>query len=79
MGRTFTSQMVMEIIAQLMDEQDQKGLKKYGVTLDKVAFDDYDWNRMAMEEMADCIKYLLMENFRLKRIISMAKGDLQNG
>jgi site-specific DNA-adenine methylase len=77
--RTIITRSVLEVIANLMDKQDQKGLTKYGKTLDKVNLDDYDWNQMAMEEMADCIKYLMMENFRLKRIISVAKGDLNNG
>jgi hypothetical protein len=66
MKRTKITDIVLHVIANIMDSQDVKGFKKYNKTLDVVPLDAYDWDLMAMEEMADCIKYLLMENVRLK-------------
>jgi hypothetical protein len=77
MQRTYITQMVLETIAEQLDKQDIKGFKKYGKTLDKVHFDTYDWNEMAMEELADCVKYLMMENFKLKRIIGRIRSEIQ--
>lgn len=67
--RTLITQMVLEIMGEKMDKQDQKGIKKYGIPLDQVPFEDYDWNEMAIEEMADGLHYLAMENARLRRDI----------
>jgi hypothetical protein len=66
MKRTKITDIVLGVIANLMDSQDVKGFKKYGKTLDVVPLDAYDWDLMAMEEMVDGLKYLMMENIRLK-------------
>lgn len=41
-----------------MHSQYEKGIKKYGVNMDEVKQDDYNWNDMAMEEMADMLVYI---------------------
>lgn len=71
MKRTQITQAVLETIGDLMDSQDIKGFSKYGLLLDDVEMDEYNWDHMAMEEMADCIKYLLVENFKLRRMIKI--------
>jgi hypothetical protein len=66
MKRTKITDIVLGVIANMLDSQDVKGFKKYGRTLDTVPLGKYDWDLMAMEEMADGLKYLTMENIRLK-------------
>lgn len=67
--RPETTQNVLNVIATILDAQDQKGIEKYGVTIDDAS--DYDWNIMAMEEMADGLKYLVKENKRLKEVFKL--------
>lgn len=66
MKRTKVTEIVLDVIGNLSDEQDRKGIKEYGVSLDDVPFGCYDWNNMAMQEMVDGLKYLVMENYKLK-------------
>lgn len=73
MKRTEISEMVLGVIATVLDSQDEKGIEKYGKSLDAVSLDSYDWREMALEELADCIKYLLMENMRLRRELQWMK------
>jgi hypothetical protein len=61
MGRPKTSQLVIDIISLLVDHQDMKGIEKYGVSIDEVKHDEYDWNVMALEEMVDGMKYCVKE------------------
>jgi hypothetical protein len=60
------TQAVIDAFSKILDAQDQKGIKKYGTTIDEAKNSDYDWNLMALEECADCFKYLIKENSRLK-------------
>jgi hypothetical protein len=47
MKRPKISEMVLGVISTLIDQQNEKGIKKYGQTLDGVVFDEdgneYDW------------------------------------
>jgi hypothetical protein len=66
MKRPETTQAVIDAFSKILDSQDQKGIKKYGTTIDEAKNSVYDWNLMALEECADCFKYLIKENIRLK-------------
>lgn len=66
MNKTLITQMVLNVMENLLTSQDIKGKDKYGRTLDTVPLEEYDWNLMAIEEMADGLKYLMMENVRLR-------------
>jgi hypothetical protein len=82
--RTIVTSEVLKVIAHVLDQQDAKGEKKYGRTLDVTPLDSYDWNLMAMEEMADGLKYLLMENVklmnevdRLTKLLEFKQGNIE--
>lgn len=66
MKRPETTQAVIDAFAAILDSQDEKGIKKYGITIDEAKDEDYDWNVMALEECADLFKYLIKENQRLR-------------
>lgn len=55
-----------QIIIDILDKQNEKGLKKYGESIDEASNEDYDWNRMALEEAVDLIQYLVKENTKLQ-------------
>ncbi|MNW33550.1 hypothetical protein D3C74_105140 [compost metagenome] len=57
-------------IIELLDKQNEKGLKKYGTTIDQVPDMAYDWKLMALEEAADLIQYLQKEVIRLERLLN---------
>lgn len=55
-----------QIIIDILDKQNEKGIKKYGTTIDEASNENYDWNRMALEEAVDLIQYLVKENTKLQ-------------
>ncbi|SPY16136.1 hypothetical protein MF628_004924 [Paenibacillus polymyxa] len=57
-------------IIELLDKQNEKGLKKYGTTIDQVSDMSYDWRLMALEEATDLIQYLQKEVMRLERLLN---------
>ncbi|APQ59857.1 hypothetical protein PPOLYM_02512 [Paenibacillus polymyxa] len=61
---------VTQRIIALLDKQNEKGLKKYGTTIDQVSDQSYDWKLMALEEAADLIQYLQKEVMRLERLLN---------
>ncbi|MCF2719259.1 hypothetical protein LWE69_19655 [Paenibacillus sp. UKAQ_18] len=61
---------VTQRIIELLDKQNEKGLKKYGTTIDQVSDQSYDWKLMAMEEMVDLIQYQQKEIMRLERLLN---------
>jgi hypothetical protein len=71
MKRPKISEMVLGVISTLIDSQDEKGMKKYGESIDDAQFDEdgneYDWNVMALEEMVDGMKYMMKENEKLRK------------
>lgn len=77
--RPVTSQKVIDLITQVVDDQDTKGLIKYGHSLDKEMREtNHDWQHMALEETVDGMKYLLMENLRLRReLLDRASNTLE--
>ncbi|WP_090738453.1 hypothetical protein [Paenibacillus sp. Mc5Re-14] len=57
-------------IIELLDKQNEKGLKKYGTTIDQVSDMAYDWKLMALEEAIDLIQYQQKEIMRLERLLN---------
>lgn len=70
------SMRVLEIIEQTMVNQNEKGLKKYGTTIDEAKHSDYDWNVMVIEELVDGIQYVVKENERLKEENELLKKGI---
>lgn len=52
------------------DSQQAFGLEKYGITLDQVPEDKYDWQLMALEESVDMNQYNVREIRRLTNVIT---------
>lgn len=61
---------------QIAEQQELKGIKKYGKELD--ALDKYDWLEMAQEEFVDGFKYLQAEKMRRQFIITKIKNIVDN-
>jgi hypothetical protein len=60
----------------VVKERRAKGRQTYGKGLDHK--DEYDWNRMAMEEAMDLAQYLAAENTRLRdRIAQQTKAIVE--
>jgi hypothetical protein len=51
-----------------LQQRAQRGLKKYGVTMDRTDLTQLDWLRHAQEEMLDGAVYL-------EKLIQAAEGD----
>jgi hypothetical protein len=68
--RPKTAQTVIDTFTKLIDEQCSKGLSKYGTTIDEAKDENYDWNRMALEEAIDLNQYLVKENNKLQEMIT---------
>jgi hypothetical protein len=67
--RPKTAQTVIDTFTKLIDEQCAKGLSKYGTTIDEAQDENYDWNRMALEEAVDLSQYLVREVGKLQEQI----------
>lgn len=67
--RPKTAQTVIDTFTKLIDEQCSKGLSKYGTTIDEAQDENYDWNRMALEEAVDLSQYLVREVRKLQEQI----------
>lgn len=42
----------------IVERQEQKGIAKYGHTIDDCPNDKYDWHQMIAEELVDCMMYV---------------------
>lgn len=62
----------IDMFTETARSQEQKGIEKYGRPLDPL--DNYDWLKMAEEEMVDGYKYLAAEMEKRKYIA----GKLRN-
>jgi hypothetical protein len=56
------------------DEQELKGIEKYGKPLDPI--DNYDWIEMAKQEQVDGFKYLIAEQKKRTYAINRIRGQL---
>ena len=68
MRRPSVSEEVIRRFTAIVDRQDEKGLNKYGETIDDAS--GYDWSLMALEESVDMNKYLVRENRELREKIN---------
>lgn len=68
---------VREVIDRVLDKQNEKGMATYGQTLDDCPDDAYEWNVMALEEMADGMQYMAKENVRLRRLLQAEKTKVK--
>ena len=59
---------IKQMINDVLDKQEQKGIKTYGQTLEECPDYAYDWQNMALEELADAVQYLAKENLRLQKL-----------
>jgi hypothetical protein len=68
---------VREKLIELLDRQTEKGLKKYGTTIDEAYVDEngdeYDWGMMIAEELIDGIQYSIKKVEELEREINTYK------
>lgn len=53
-----------KLVDEVLAAQRAKGRAKYGKGLDHT--EPRDWNRMALEELADAVQYVVAENARLR-------------
>lgn len=70
------SDAALEILKEVMYQQDDFGVKKYGVSLDHSH--DYDWLKMLQEELADGLKYLQCEMDRKHYVIKLLEAGLRS-
>ena len=64
---------IRDTINRVLDRQNQKGMSTYGRTLDECSDGDYDWKKMALEELIDALQYLSKENAILRKKITEEK------
>lgn len=67
-GNHTIKQEILKTIEGQIDAQNAYGLPKYGITLDDVKPDAYDWQGMANQELIDCVQYQQKEIRRLRLI-----------
>lgn len=58
---------IRKMINEVLDQQDKKGMETYGQTLADCDDKAYDWQNMALQELADGMQYLAKENLRLQK------------
>lgn len=56
-------------ISRNIDKQTNKGVKKYGHTLDDCPYGAFDWDIMLVEELIDALQYQQKEIRRLRGIV----------
>jgi integrase len=75
--RPEVTQRVIDGFAAILDSQDQKGIEKYGRTIDQAEDKDYDWKLMGLEELADYSKYQVKEIMRLEGLVKIKRGEVK--
>lgn len=68
---------ILHLIEGLIDNQNEKGLKKYGHTLEECDPGEYNWNLMIAEELIDALQYQQKEINRLKEAKEMTLNGYQ--
>jgi NTP pyrophosphatase (non-canonical NTP hydrolase) len=69
---------IKQIINDLLDMQEQKGIQTYGHSLEDCPDDKFDWQQMTIEELIDALQYQVKFNMYLKRQFSLSDDDLTN-
>lgn len=67
-------ELVLATIEQHIDEQNAKGMKNYGQTLDDCPVDAYDWKNMIIEELIDGLQYQQKEIHKLQGDVKTAES-----
>ena len=62
--------MILATIEGHIDAQNEKGMKKYGQSIDDCPVDGFDWVRMAFEEAIDLMQYQQKEIGRLSGLLA---------
>ncbi|USK56541.1 hypothetical protein LIS82_08755 [Cytobacillus solani] len=70
------SDAALETLKEVMYQQDNFGIRKYGVALDHTH--NYDWDAMADEEIADFLKYRQCARERKEYVINLLKAGLRS-
>lgn len=70
------TKLVLDEVKKTMEEQDEFGLKKYGVPLNPHD-PQYDWLEMAQQELADGLKYFIAEKVRRNQVVLSVLNDLE--
>lgn len=70
----FVSEQALKNLKEVMFNQDDFGVKKYGVPVHHSY--NYDWLKMLHEELADGLKYLECEMQRKSYVIQLLKSSL---
>ncbi|CAN7655224.1 hypothetical protein LJR153_005068 [Paenibacillus sp. LjRoot153] len=63
---TYNKKTIKGRIFDYFNKQTEKGVKKYGHTLDDCPDDKFDWRLMIIEELIDCVQYQQKEIVRLE-------------
>jgi NTP pyrophosphatase (non-canonical NTP hydrolase) len=69
---------IKQIINDLLDKQERKGIETYGHSLEECPDDKYNWQQMTIEELIDALQYQVKQNLYLKRQFSLSDEDLTN-
>jgi hypothetical protein len=64
-------------IVEMLDKQIEKGVEKYGHTLDSCPDDKFDWRTMALEELIDLVQYQEKYIRQLELSISRCKAPFE--
>lgn len=70
-------QEIIRTIEKLIDAQNEKGLKKYGHTLEDCDPGEYNWGQMIIEELIDALQYQQKEIQRLHIVADMTLNEFQ--
>lgn len=70
-------QKILQTIEKLIDAQNEKGLKKYGHTLEDCDPGEYNWGQMIIEELIDALQYQQKEIHRLQVAADMTLNQFQ--
>lgn len=65
--------MILATISEHIDQQNAKGMKKYGESIDDCPVDDYSWPNMVIEELIDALQYQQKEIGRLQSLTEGAQ------
>lgn len=65
---------ILTTIEQHINEQNAKGLKNYGQTLDDCPVDAYDWQQEIIQELIDALQYQQKEITKLHSDVKTAES-----
>ena len=69
---------IKQIINDILDRQEKKGIETYGQSLEDCPDDEYDWDQMTLEELIDALQYQVKQNLYLKRQFLLSDDEGTN-